>query len=77
MAAATLSFIGAGVGAACACRRSGPAPTINAAIAALRFSFDVALERPDLVRHLTIARERAAGGVGGAARCAIRGAVPG
>ncbi len=29
------------------------APTINAAIAALRFFFNVTLERPDLVRHLT------------------------
>ena len=29
------------------------APTINAAIAALRFFFTVTLERPDLVRHLT------------------------
>jgi integrase/recombinase XerD len=29
------------------------APTINAAIAALRFCFNVTLERPDLVRHLT------------------------
>ncbi|HKN27986.1 MAG TPA: tyrosine-type recombinase/integrase [Roseiarcus sp.] len=29
------------------------APSINAAIAALRFFFDVTLERPDLVRHLT------------------------
>jgi len=29
------------------------APTINAAIAALRFLFNVTLERPDLVRHLT------------------------
>ena len=28
-------------------------PTINAAIAALRFFFNVTLERPDLVRHLT------------------------
>ena len=28
-------------------------PTINAAIAALRFFFTVTLERPDLVRHLT------------------------
>ena len=27
--------------------------TINAAIAALRFFFNVTLERPDLVRHLT------------------------
>ena len=29
------------------------APTINSAIAALRFFFNVTLERPDLVRHLT------------------------
>ena len=29
------------------------APTINAAIAALRFFFNVTLERPDLARHLT------------------------
>jgi len=29
------------------------APTINAAVAALRFFFNVTLERPDLVRHLT------------------------
>jgi integrase/recombinase XerD len=29
------------------------APTINAAIAALRFFFNVTPERPDLVRHLT------------------------
>jgi integrase/recombinase XerD len=29
------------------------APSINAAIAALRFFFNVTLERPDLVRHLT------------------------
>jgi integrase/recombinase XerD len=29
------------------------APTINAAIAALRFFFNVTLERPDAVRHLT------------------------
>ena len=28
-------------------------PTINAAIAALRFLFNVTLERPDVVRHLT------------------------
>ncbi len=28
-------------------------PTINSAIAALRFFFNVTLERPDLVRHLT------------------------
>ena len=28
-------------------------PTINAAIAALRFFFNVTLERPDVVRHLT------------------------
>jgi integrase/recombinase XerD len=28
-------------------------PTINCAIAALRFFFNVTLERPDLVRHLT------------------------
>ena len=33
------------------------APTINAAIAALRFFFNVTLERPDLVRHLTPVRE--------------------
>jgi hypothetical protein len=29
------------------------APTLNAAVAALRFFFKVTLERPDLVRHLT------------------------
>ena len=29
------------------------APSISAAIAALRFFFNVTLERPDLVRHLT------------------------
>jgi integrase/recombinase XerD len=29
------------------------APTINSAIAALRFFFNVTLDRPDLVRHLT------------------------
>ena len=29
------------------------APTINSAIAAQRFFFNVTLERPDLVRHLT------------------------
>jgi site-specific recombinase XerD len=29
------------------------APTINSAIAALRFFFNVTLERPDLARHLT------------------------
>jgi integrase/recombinase XerD len=29
------------------------APTINAAVAALRFFFNVTIERPDLVRHLT------------------------
>ena len=31
--------------------------TINAAIAALRFFFNVTLERPDLVRHLTTANK--------------------
>ena len=35
----------------------GPPPTINAAIAALRFFFNVTLERPDLVRHLTSVHE--------------------
>ena len=33
------------------------APTINSAIAALRFFFNVTLERPDLVRHLTTVHE--------------------
>ena len=33
------------------------APTINAAIAALRFFFTVTLERPDLVRPLRIVNE--------------------
>ena len=33
------------------------APTINAAIAALRFFFNVTLERPDLVRPLTTVNE--------------------
>ena len=37
------------------------APTINAAIAALRFFFNVTLERPDLVRHLmTVHKPRTA-----------------
>ena len=33
------------------------APSISAAIAALRFFFNVTLERPDLVRHLTTVQE--------------------
>src|SRR5271157_4254629 len=33
------------------------APSINAAVAALRFFFKVTLERPDLVRHLTTVQE--------------------
>jgi integrase/recombinase XerD len=33
------------------------APTINSAIAALRFFFNVTLERPDLVRHLKTVHE--------------------
>src|SRR5208283_1787391 len=33
------------------------APTINAAIAALRFLFNVTLERPDLARRLTTVHE--------------------
>ncbi len=33
------------------------APTINSAISALRFFFNVTLERPDLVRHLTSVHE--------------------
>jgi len=35
------------------------APTINSAISALRFFFDVPLERPDLVRHLKPCTNRA------------------
>jgi len=33
------------------------APTINSAIAALRFFFNVTLDRPDLVRHLKTVHE--------------------
>jgi site-specific recombinase XerD len=32
-------------------------PTINGAVAALRFFFSVTLDRPDLARHLTLVRE--------------------
>ena len=32
-------------------------PTINGAVAALRFFFSVTLDRPDLARHLTFVRE--------------------
>src|SRR5688572_33347293 len=32
-------------------------PTINSAVAALRFFFSVTLDRPDLARHLTSVRE--------------------
>jgi site-specific recombinase XerD len=39
-----------------ATRRIG-APTINSAISALRFFFNVTLERPELVRHLTSVHE--------------------
>jgi site-specific recombinase XerD len=32
-------------------------PTINGAVAALRFFFSVTLDRPDVARHLTVVRE--------------------
>ena len=32
-------------------------PTINGAVAALRFFFSVTLDRPDMARHLTFVRE--------------------
>src|SRR5207302_11030331 len=42
-------------------------PTINSAVAALRFFFTVTLDRPDLARRLTIVREPRRPGIGHAA----------